>query len=123
MTEVRFVPQNMPVVDKRGIMSNAWYLFFQSFFDPQSISGEQDSILSSIPLPSVDASIAVSQAIQALGQSPVANDVQVSQFDQAPAVPLFFAAEDVIPIVSSLRDEIGELRKALNDITQGGVFQ
>ena len=101
MTTVSFVPPRVPFVDLRtGMITREWYLFLQKLFDPQADLALTDALLLGLSANNGDAQLNTS--MQELRQAPVSATT--------PAI------DDVAPILGLLRDEIAELRKAIEGL-------
>lgn len=105
-----YIGARVPVVDPRtGIANPIWYRFLSSLFSTAGDGAVSDTNSFEI------APTAENSALDAIHQ--ISSTVD---FQQPAASPQYFlSADDVLPLISSLRDEIAMLRSQLNDIQQG----
>ena len=101
MTTVSFVPPRVPFVDLRtGMITREWYLFLQKLFDPQADLALTDALLLGLSANNGDAQL----------------DTSMQELRQGPVSVTTPAIDDVAPILGLLRDEIAELRKAIEGL-------
>lgn len=116
-----FVPARVPLVDPRtGLITREWYLLFTSIFAGSGIPDDQIDIVG----PSSGNSDLVSHELGVLRDefslSPAPFPVVAALDDLSPPQQqMFFAADDVIPVINALRDEIAMLRRRIDEIAQG----
>lgn len=119
---VRFVPPRVPLVDLRtGTITREWYLLLQTLFTSDA-ADNTDELLQLAPANGGNDVIAA--ALERLGDAlsvaPVAVQPLAANDDLTPAVvPVFFSADDVMPLVNALHDRIAMLEGRINDLSQG----
>ena len=114
MRTVRFVSPRVPFVDVRtGLIAREWYLLLEQLFSWQASSAETDAALSGITIEGA-AQVQLFETMQELRQSPLAAMPLDNVFE--PPRPDYLAPDDVAPILGLLRDEIAELRKAIEGL-------
>ena len=114
MKTVRFVPPRVPLVDLRtGTITREWYLLLEQLFSWQVSSAETDTALSGIS-PQAATEIQLFDAMQELRQTQIAVMPLDNVFE--PPRPEFIALDDIAPVLGLLRDEIAELRKAIEGL-------
>lgn len=102
MTTVSFVPPRVPFVDMRtGMITREWYLFLQKLFDPQADLALTDALL---------------LGLDTIGGQDAQFYEGMQELRQAPVLATLIAIDDVAPILGLLRDEIAELRKAIEGL-------
>lgn len=108
-----FAPLRVPVIDARtGLMSREWYLFFQAMF--LRIGGangqSNDDLLQGVP---EELGAAELLALQLTASDAVA---QITPPISAATV------YDMLGELNSMRDQMAEVTKRLNDIQQGTML-
>lgn len=107
-----FAPYKVPLTDPQtGLMSRAWYMFFQSLFNRVGGTAGQsnDDILQGVPneLGSAELLALQSSAADAAGQVP-------------PTIP-DATFDDLLGELRQVRDQVAELAKSLQGLQQGTV--
>ena len=114
MRTVRFVPPRVPFIDLRtGIIAREWYLLLEQFFSWKMGDAETDAQLLGMGVQGVTEA-QLYETMQELRQVPISL-TQVETGIEATRTE-YIAPDDIAPVLGLLRDEIAELRKAIEGL-------
>ena len=114
MRTIKFVPPRVPLTDPRtGMVTREWYLLFEQLFSWKQGEAEADATILNMNVQGV-AETQLFATMQELRQSPIAATLADNVFE--PPRPETIAPDDIAPILGLLRDEIAELRKAIEGL-------
>lgn len=116
MRTIQFVAPRVPFVDPRtGVITREWYLLLEQLFSWKSESVETDLVLSSLSVQGAS-EVQLYTAMQELRQAPNSVTQDAGGVDLNPPRTDYIAPDDIAPIIGLLRDEIAELRKAIEGL-------
>ena len=116
MRTIKFVPPRVPLTDPRtGMVTREWYLLFEQLFSWKMGDAETDAQLLGMGVQGVTEGQLL-EAMQELRQLPIPAMPIESGPDMIPLPPVYIAPDDVSPVLGLLRDEIAELRKAIEGL-------
>lgn len=114
MRTVRFVPPRVPFVDVRtGIIAREWYLLLEQLFSWNTNDADTAATLTGITMQSAPEA-QLYETMQELRQGPI-SPTQAETGIEATRTE-YIAPDDIAPVLGLLRDEIAELRKAIEGL-------
>ena len=99
-----FPAPSVPMVDGNGVLTQPWVMFFLTMWNRTGAASGLNT----------------GDLANDLAQAPITIPSAPTQDDQTPSMQqIFYSADDVLPVISALRDEIAMLRGLINDLQKG----
>ena len=116
MKTVNFVPPRVPFVDVRtGIIAREWYLLLEQLFSWKMGDAATAATLTDITVQGAPQA-QIYETMQELRQLPIAAMPADIGSGIEPTRAEYIAPDDIAPVLGLLRDEIAELRKAIEGL-------
>ena len=115
-----YVAPRVPLVDlQTGLANPIWYRLFEQLFNMAGVGGVSDAEAFSI-MPMQPDLATVAQFVRQDDVAPLPAQFPALANDVTPlAQGIFFAADDVMPVIVGLQAEVAGLRAEIDDLRKG----